>query len=320
MVEKDRHLERRPRNTDIASPFEKPRVSVPAAIEQVGFSSRFTERLRELNYVLGIIGKPRVEGFNLELLPDTVFPTIDIKLDLQSPFKVEVMGDGRHAAVRVRTNNISVEMPIADIQEFTHSTFPKRKIVLVCLPRRYNDEGFSVPLYTKIPTSLYEEEQSSDWRNRLEEFYSKTRAALGNEMFFPIEIDLYDVTEGLLASLICGPEDSRYKLMLDLAEISGKLLNSPYQKFQVYLKKGKRPLLELRGNLSRLFYRSVGRTEGAPSFTFSQLYFGGKPQDVEKVIAQFTELLKKTSKYKKAVGEEEQKDKGIAKQDKLPEL
>ncbi len=231
----------------------------------------------------------------------------DFQPHVENPFKIEVAGLGEgQAALRIRTSKYlygdgSVELP--DIQQFVHEALPGRNALFHAAPAIQFEGPVYVEAYRKIPGSLYDEERDSRWREVIQDKRRASMERLLDGLLPTIDTDLDSVTQDQvenLAGRIHGvkveatfysqwSQNPRRRRVSRKESMLSAIAPQLYNSFAVVLEGGndEEPLLRIS-----LF----------PGFdqvycVFQDLFYRGTPDDIERVIEKFGDMMKKTPAY-----------------------
>lgn len=277
-------------------------------MEKTGFSPALPEKVRALNDVLARIAPSRSVGFSMELRPDATAPQIDFTAHVENPFKIEITGVKEGSVIlRISTKEYLYRdgsLEFADIQQFVRGTFPDRQASLYAAPVIESQEIELGKVSSRMPQDLYEEEKATAWRETIRDSKKRTTERLLDGLLPTIDVDLNTVTEEQIIKLSERIEavkidvtfyskwnENPRKRKVNRKEGMLTSFNPQlYNDFQVMLE-GEReedPLLQIS-----LFPLAHGKI----LFVFQQLFYRGTPEEVEGVIEQFTEMMKKTPTY-----------------------
>jgi hypothetical protein len=287
------------------------RIGLPVSqadpfIEKIGFVDLRT-RLRNLNYVLARIAPSRPVGFSMEIKPDIETAQIDFKPHVENPFKIEIAGSkDNFTLLRISTReylyrNGSIEL--ADIQQFVQESFPDREALFHAAPIIQYQEIEMNRVGSRRPQDLYEEERDAAWREKMQESKKRTTEYLLEGLLPVIDEDLHTVTEEQIKKLserIAAvkinatfysewSENPKRRKVNRREEILSPIEPQLYNSFDVILEgQAEEPLLQIS-----LFPLPFGEN----FLVFQRLFYRGTPEEVEKVIEKFSEMMKNTPGY-----------------------
>lgn len=281
-----------------------------SVIERAGFTPAIGRNLRALNDTLARINEPKRVGFNLELTPDVLTPKLDFKQEVESPFKVELTGyeDGS-AALRITIGGevFGDSVPFSEVKDFVREAFPDKSATFHTAPTIEFQGDVFVRRATLPPENLYEEENDPKWRADVERARKQSAHRYLDGVLPEIDTSLDDVTDELFGKLferIEGAEvtitlysrfrENRKNRKVNRKEKMAVAFHQPYSYFEISLNGQGEPFLKFHAF-------SVPR-EGTRCL-FSELFYRGKPEDIERVMEKFTGLLQKTLAYKRSVEE-----------------
>lgn len=283
-----------------------PVLGAASYVERAGFTPAFPAQLKDLNDVLVRITPPQSAGFNLEITPDASLPEIEFKPHIDNPFKIEVAStkEGR-ATVRVSTREqleFDGALTIAQIQEFVKNVLPGRKAWFRAEPTiKFKD------LYIRSyanPTNLYEEEKNPHWQEDVRKAKTEGTEHLLEGLLQTIEVDLDIAADEQIDNLgqrielvevdatfysRYSAKDKRQRRIARREKMVSYIAPQLYNRFEIRLD-------NTRGStFMEMLMHSTGYKQAFASFL--RLMYSGTPEEVERVIKGFTELMKKTPAY-----------------------
>lgn len=308
-------VEREPKDIDqqrgLARREDKLSLPIGRAVpfmEKIGFSPALPAKVRTLNDVLARIAPSRSVGFSMEIRPDATAPQIDFTPHVENPFKIEITGIKEdHAILRISAKEYlyrNGSLRFADVQQFVRGAFPDRQASLYAAPVLEHQLTELGKVGSRMPQDLYEEEKATAWRERIRDSKKRTTERLLDGLLPTIDVDLNTVTEEQIIKLSERIEavkidatfyskwsENRRKRKVNRKEgMLSAIEPQLYNDFQVMLEgeREEEPLLQIS-----LFPLTYGKI----LFVFQQLFYRGTPEEVEGVIEQFTEMMKKTPTY-----------------------
>lgn len=292
--------------SDTSMGFPIPQVF--SIVERAGFTPKLAENLRELNDTLATIKEPKVTGFNLELTPDSLTPKVEFKQEVESPFKVEVssIAEGTAALkISVQGEVWGDNLLFSDIKDFVGKTFPGREATFHTAPTIEFQGPVYLRRYGAVPQSLYDYEKDPTWNRDIERAREQAAERFLKGVLPEIDAKLDDVSDEQIEELTQRVEGAdvtitfygRYRQNPKNRRVNRKekMTMATYPQLYSYFD------ITLDGqNESLLKFNVFSAHDGRTLCLFSELYYRGKPEEVEQVMGRFTELLQKTPVYKRS--------------------